>query len=364
MPPRKDRLLSYPEIIMAGPMRKVLDLLRSGDDPIDAHQMAQRVHMVKSATTADANWTSFNLDSYLYWALHKWERSGCPMFTMDGELAWAITHTEPPMATFDLLPEIPVDGMYITMPPVFDIGDDESGRHRIEGIFLTVNEILVPLDGRRAPGPIARVTPEERQDFFSVRGITVLGIGEDKAPDLHGRIARGEAWKRDDWVVFFNLIPGQPLFDGEEGPTGVQDLIKVVSNLLYLLQNTNSMREEAEPHRPEFSGTDRRARRERERHQAKGRSVYPHRVWHLSTLDRTPMEDESKVLSGRRVSGHVVLGHIHRYWVLDPAGCRSLGTQEVATKTKGTRTYHLVARWILPYVRGEGPPSSPRVHMR
>ena len=364
----QERPITYPELLVGGPMSGVLDMvLRRGSDPVDAHAMAERVQFVKENLAVQLPESRANLDAYLYWALHRWDRAGSPIFTMDGDLAWAIANTEPPMTTFDLLPEVPVDGMYVSMPPVFDIGDDEIGRHRIEGFFMTVNDIYVPVDGRPADGPVTMIGPDEAHKYRVKRGITVVGVGEDHAPNLSERIAAGLGWQRDDWVVYFNLVPGEALYI-DAGPQGVAELTRVVSNFLYLLQNTTELREEADPPRPDCVGNDRKARRERERQNRKGRSAYPHRVWHLSTLERgkvtadpdAPVADNPQ----RKVSGHVVLGHIHRYWVLDPSGRRSLGTREVATKTRGTRTYHLVAKWLLPYVRGEGPVAQARVRVR
>jgi hypothetical protein len=348
-------------------MGKVLELLRKGFDPIDAHEMAQRVHIVSDMLGLNDEPRRSNLDFFLYWALHRWDRSGCPVFTMAKELAWAIANTEPPMTTFDLLPEIPVDGMYVSMPPVFDIGNDEVGRHRIEGFFLTVNDIYVPKDKKPAGDPIILLNEQDESRFVRKRGITIVGVGEDKAPDLSGRIDRGEGWNRDDWVVYFSLVPGEPLYI-DSGTQGVADLTRVVANFLYLLQNTTELREDADPPRPDMAGADRKARRERERQHRKGRSACPHRVWHLSTLERNkvhsdpdaPVVDNPK----RKFTSHMVLGHIHRYWVLNPTGRKSLGTREVNTKTRGLRTYHLVARWLLPYVKGEGPLVSPRVLVR
>jgi len=356
--------VTYPELIMGGPMGRILGILRKGSDPPDAHEMAQRVAILGTMAGKEER---THLDAYLYWALHRWDRAGCPVFTLEGELAWSVAHTEPAMTTFDLLPHIPVDGMYVSMPPVFDIGDDEVGRHRVEGMFLTVNDIYVPLDGTVADGPVTMIGDDEKHRYRVVRGITVVGVGEDKSPDLADRLERGEGWNRDDWVVFFSLVPGMPLYI-EGGPQGVAELTRVASNLLFLLQNTTEIREESEPPRPEFAGDDRKARRERERQHRKGRSVHPHRVWHLSDHERgkVPADPDAPVEHNpcRTVSGHLVLGHIHRYWVLDPAGRKSLATRTVKIKTGATRTYHLVAKWLQPYVRGEGPIAAPRVLVR
>lgn len=365
---RRERPITYPELILGGPSGKVLDVLRKGSDPANAHEMAQRVNLLAGMASKEPTEGRIHLDAYLYWALHRWDRSGCPTFTMDGELAWAIANTEPPMTTFDLLPEIPVDGMYVSMPPVFDIGDDTTGRHRIEGFLLTTNDIYVPLDGRPATGPIVSITPNDERRYQVKRGVTIVGVGEDKAPNLAERIERGEGWDRDDWIVYFSLVPGESLYiDGAH--QGVAELTRVVANFLYLLQNTNEMVEVLDPARPEFVGSDRKTRRERERQQRKGRSVHPHRVWNLSTQDLGKVLPDPDAPVERnpargKVSGHMVLGHIHRYWVVDPAGRKSLATREVVTKTLGTRTYHLVAKWLQPYERGDGPASQTRVRVR
>ena len=371
-PPRIERPVTYPELVLNGPMGHALQVLRKGIAPRDANEMAERVAILRQMT--DAGEKGASLDMYLYWVLHQWERNNRPVFAVEGELAWSLAHTEPPMETFDLLPEIPIDGMYITLPPVFDIGDDEVGRHRVEGLFLCVSDVAVPTDGSHASGPIQLIGPENASKFTVKRGITVVGVGEDKAPNLPQRLEENLGWQRDDWVVYFNLVPGERIYfnngKSAHGQQGVEALTRVVTNFLYLLQNTTEMRQEQDPTQPDLVGDDRKARRERERQYLKGRSVQRHTVWHLSTLDRTrtpaAFDPDAPTITNptRKVSGHTVLGHIHRYWVVDLAGRKSLSTREVVTKTRGTRTYHLVAKWLLPYVKGEGPTLQTRVLVR
>lgn len=354
---RRDRPVTYPELIVDGPSGRALSALCLGYDPSDINEMVYRVGELSSVLAGPrANDDQVQSDSYLYWALHRWIRSGHRTFTMDGELAWAIAHTELPTTTFDLLPEIPVDGMYVSVPPVFEIGDNANGWYRIEGFFLTTNDIRVRNDGSAPTTPLVSIGPSDAHLYDVRRGVSVVCVSEDKSPDLAARIDRGEAWSRDDWLVYFNMVPGHPLPVGD-WIGGSSRVSTFVTTLLYLLQNTTELSVESDPDRPEFVGSDRRARRERERQHRKGRSVHPHDVWHPSTPGRIAHDPEAPVepQHRRKVSGHVALGYIRMYWVADPVGRKSLETREVTTRTGETRTYHRVAVWVRPYVRGEDP---------
>ena len=355
-----ERPITYPELVLSGPMGKMLDVLCKGTVPETAQEMAQRTYLLRKMT---GHYES-NMDALLYWSLLKWRQSHSPVFSLGCDLAWAIAHTDAPMKTFDILPEVPIDGMYVSVPPVIDIGTGDE-RRRIEGFFLTVNNISVPIDGHISDNPLSEIRSEDLNKYRTCRGITVVGIGEDHAPKLADRIARGEGHLRDDLVLYFNLVPGLPLY-----VDGVEDtLTRMIANLLYLLQNTAELQEQLEPSRPDIQGPDRKARRERERWQQKGRSACPHRIWDLSGTSRQRVidpdaPDASEGTTPHAVEGHIVMGHIHKYWVLDPAGQRSLATREVQTKTRGVRQYHLVAKWLQPYTRGEGPVADPKVLMR
>lgn len=365
MPPKlpSRRPAIYPEICLAGPIGQFQDKIRSMGKLQDIHDLASR--MVGYAN----NW-GFEKDKtelFLQWSLHQWVNSHKPVFVIEEDLAWALVNTEPPMENFDLLPQIPTDGMYISLPPVFEIGDggeDPKSRHKIEGIFLTYNEVLTPKDGNEVSGSLTEVTPETFDKYDIVPSITVVGVGEDKRPQSK----TNAAYLRDDLVLYFSLAPGKPLYFSENKPQGLAELTRVVTNLLYLLQNTRELSEVQDPPLPgSLLGDSRTARRERERDLQKGRSCLRHTVWKLSTLKQKPSHkpEDSLPPEERKVRGHIVLGHIHRYWVVDPGERKVLQTKTANSQTKGSRTYHLVAKWILPYRRGEGPvENSPKVILR
>ncbi len=341
------RPATYPEICLAGPVGVLQEALCAQGKMRDIHDMARRMDNLSLLQSERTNKT----DLFVQWSIYQWVNNKKPLFVLEKELAWALSNTEPPMEKFDLLPELPIDGMYVCLPPVFDLDGGATGNHKVEGLFLTKNEVLVPKDGTILEGPASMVDPERLSDFDIIPSITILGVGEDKNKSSKS------GWLRDDAIIYFSLVPGKPLYLDNDKHLGVVELTRVVANLLYLLQNTHELLSEKDPALPSsLLGDSRSARRERERDLDKGRSCLPHTVWKLSSLERKPPKDsEPGTEPEQKMRGHIVLGHIHNYWVLDPGKSKSLSTKKVSTKTRGERIYHLVSKWILPYVRGEGP---------
>ena len=349
----------YPEVCLAGPVGELQRLLLNLGEISDIHALAVRMHNLTQGWKFDENKTEL----FIQWSIHQWVKSNKPVFVMEEDLAWALTHTEPPMEKFDLLPEIPIEGMYITLPPVFNISSEGGGsqeQHKIEGVFLTRNEVLVPKVGTVSTGPISLLDPGDLSGYDVHPSITVVGVGEDKRPQSKNR----NAYLRDDLVMFFSLVPGKPLYQhAQDNPGGLAELTRVVVNLLYLLQNTRELSEAQDPPLPEsILGESRNARRERERQVQKGRSCLRHTVWKLSSLQKERRNQGEA--SGRHTAGHIVLGHVHRYWVVDPQERKVLKTKVEQTSKISNRTYHLVAKWVLPYRRGSGPAESPTVILR
>ncbi len=354
------RAATYPETCLAGPIGQFQEQLRGQEKLRDIHDLATRMERLAGKWNLDSDKTEL----FVQWSLYQWVNSHKPVFVLEEDLAWSLANTEPPMEQFDLLPEIPIDGMYISLPPVFELGGEVPGiYHKIEGIFLTRNEVLVPKSGEALSGPVTQVTRESINLYDIVPSITVLGVGEDLRPPNK----RQASYLRDDLVIYFSLVPNKPLYLPNDKHHGLAELTRVVTNLLYLLQNTKELSQVQDPPLPEsLFGDSRTARRERERNLQKGRSCLRHTVWKLSTLKRKTPTKPDKTLSSeeKKVRGHIVLGHIHRYWVVDPGDEKVLQTK-TAHHTKGPRTYHLVAKWVLPYMRGEGPvEKSPKVILR
>ena len=350
------RPVTYPELTWQGPASEIIDTCRAAKAAESVQRMGALIH----AMCEKLGMPYSPLGTLMHWSLHQWDKAKRPLFVLDGDLAWALTNTEPPMERFELLPEIPVDGMYVVLPPVFDMASS-TGIHKVEGLFITANDVAVPpSDYKYLPTP-----PVPDKDGHVIRrGLTVLGVGEDISPGLVERLDSGKGWMRDDALIFFHLVPGMPLYYNADTVQGTTELTRVVVNLLYLLQHTKEIHPSKDPDTGVAPGGDRKARREQEREAKKGRSHIPHTVWKLSTMERKASTKSVKVdgedTVKRSVKGGIVLGHIHHYWVVDPKDKKVVATKVEATKTHGDRTYYKVAKWLLPYMRGEGGTQEPR----
>lgn len=342
------RPVTYPELAMQGPASDIIETCRVSGYAENIQRMGALIYAMCQKTGLPYA----PLGTLMHWSLHQWDKMGRPLFVLDGELAWALTQTEPPMTRFDLMPDIPIDGMYVVLPPVFDMASS-TGTHKVEGLFITTNDVVIPpSDYKHLPSP-----PVPDKDGQVVRrGITVLGVGEDIAPGLVERLDSGKGWLRDDALIFFHLVPGLPLYYQSETVQGTAELTRVVVNLLYLLQHTKEIHPAKDPTTGIGSGNDRKSRREQHRESKKGRSYIPHTVWKLSTMERKasrPAMVEGEDAVKRSVQGGIVMGHIHHYWVVDPKDKKVVATKVEPTKAHGDRTYYKVAKWLLPYVRGE-----------
>jgi len=352
------RALSHPELCWPGMAGRTVQTVR------DVMGEVEDVHAVGSAI-ATLGLPASPSDMVLVWALHCWEKNHKPLFYLDEQLAWALANTEPPMDTFDLAPTLPINGMYLLLPPVFEIENDQTGMHKVEGMDLTENPVLVPKD-LNAPRPHGLIPTDQTDAHFDVvRGITILGVGEDKSPDRKEKIRTGMGWMRDDALLFFHLVPGKPIYFAVDGLPhdldGSVPLARVVVNLLYMLQNTREIRQVTDDPRPELRKEDRSARRERERERAKGRSVLPCTVLKLSSFEKPlpPHRAEGGTQLKRKTRGHIVLGHIHHYWVRDPQGLPVLDTRV----TEHGTTLVKIAKWLLPYLKGAGPIADKNVRL-
>lgn len=280
-------------------------------------------------------------------ALFSWITNQQPMYIIEEDLAWALINTRPPMETFDLLPEVPVSGMYVAIPPCFEIYNDQSGKHRIEGFYLTKNLVWCYAD------PARRKEKVQLEDINSdlltqESAVTVVAVGEDKKREYADK---NNLPPQDDALFTFHLFPKESLKlqNATIEQTGHQELIYMVTNLLYLLQRTHGqITEIREDYVPYLRSDDRKARRERERENAKGRSVLAHTILHLSEKAKSSQRQRSA--GGEKdIARHIVAGHIHSYWVANPEDQPVL-----ATKGDGEKKLHLIHKWLLPYWRGSG----------
>lgn len=281
-------------------------------------------------------------------ALYSWLIHNQPMYILDEDLAWALINTRPPMTDFDLLPKVPVSGMYVVIPPCFSIYNNQSGEHKIEGFYLTENLVRCYADPARRREKVEREDVLDLNDYIQEPAITVVAVGEDKQAEY---ASKNNLAPQDDALFTFHLLPGEPLKleNVTQEQLGHQELVYMVTNLLYLLQRTKGqITEIREDFVPSLRGDDRKSRRERERENAKGRSVLAHTILRLSEKAKASQKASSS--GGEKdMARHIVAGHIHSYWVSNPEDQPVL-----AVKGEEGKQLHLIHKWLLPYWRGSG----------
>ena len=272
--------------------------------------------------------------------LYNWWANGKPIYRMTEELCLALAHTDPPMKTFDLDPRacVPLNGMYIALPPVFYIGstvDDEQ--YAIEGLYIT-EDLVRPEHGEKAEP-----------------GVLFLGVGEDLAKGkwLHRNFSEGPC--RDDSLVFFAVCGGKDMKHVLSGTSygedreilGAPELAKLGVNLLWMLQNVpSSVSSRSFSEVVIKARKERTRRREIERARRKGRTHRGYILLDLSSRQRASTKGSSP--GTRTVKAHVVRGHIHHYWVTDPKDAKA-----AEEKTEHGKRRYLVPKWVLPYRKGK-----------
>lgn len=282
-------------------------------------------------------------------ALYTWCMNNMPMYVLEEELAWALVNTRPPMQVFELLPRVPVSGMYVAIPPIFTIYNNLSGHHKIEGFYLSENLVRCYADPAKRRKKIG--DDVDLKDLVQEPGVTIVAVGEDKRADYADKHKLAPV---DDALFTFHLLPGDSLQleDATVEQEGQQELIYLVTNLLYLLQRTKGqIAEVRELVPPYLLGDDRAARRARERENNKGRSALAHTVLRLSEKAKASQKASgAKSGTEKDIARHIVAGHIHSYWVSNPEDQPVLSVKE----EEGGKKKHLIHKWLLPYWRGSG----------
>lgn len=345
----KLRSTQHPEKYLLGADRIVAYLLGVfGGQPVSAEEMGTLLLII-----AEEQGKGDRMDRtqiLTIHALYSWLIHNQPMYIIDEDLAWALINTRPPITEFDLLPKVPVSGMYVVIPPCFSIYNTQSGEHKIEGFYLTENLVLCHADPARRRENVKREDVLDLDDYVQEAGITVVAVGEDKQAAY---ASKNKLAPQDDALFSFHLLPGEPLKleNVTQEQLGYQELVYMVTNLLYLLQRTKGqITEIREDFVPSLRGDDRKSRRERERENAKGRSVLAHTILRLSEKAKASQKTSgAKNGAEKDIARHIVAGHIHSYWVSNPEDQPVL-----AVKGEEGKQLHLIHKWLLPYWRGSG----------
>ena len=289
------------------------------------------------------------------WAFLRWKEEGRPVYYVEKELAETLSKTEIPFSVFNLKLELPTDGMYVSLPPIFEVENRETGMHDVVGAYIVLDKLAVRVgeDGEldfHVPDVVEERTVVDVRDegFRLIEGITVVGVGRAK-----NVFKIGGAQFLNDAIISAHFAAGQPITEHLKSTFGgYSSLVRTTLNLLYAMQNTRSVVQERAV--PELSKKalkrgEAKALKELE---AEGRTVRPYTILSLSRTVRTVQpgtRGASSPAGTRKLTGpKFVSGHFHRYWVLDPAG-----EKVHETKDGVAGTLHLVEYLLAPYIQGE-----------
>lgn len=259
-----------------------------------------------------------------------------PIWVLDEDCARALAETDPPVDRFtteviqDRL-KLPFPCLFLSMPPIFSLRD-ETGDHAIEGIYLA--EDRASLDALHPDG-----VP------------TILFVGVGRCNGTY-RLSDGSL-ELDDCLRSFLLGAGISLeFLGEE--SDALSIARLGVNFLLALHSGYLQTETVRPIVPK--NATKRDKRER-----RGEMFEPHTVVRLGAKARRAQRASLHEGTGSKVThrAHLVRGHWHAYWVSDREGHVSLEEKEGKHGT-----LHRIAKWIFPFVRGEGEVKNPKYKVR
>lgn len=336
----KHRKLEHPEILVERAGSGIFDKAFSIMEEQFKNLGKSSGHIAEVAETMGMlNFIQDDCNKAQFFSLYNWWKNEKPIYRLTEDLTMALAHTEPPMKKFELDPRacVPLSGMYIALPPVFQMGSTIDGNtYAVEGIYIV--EDLVK--------PAADLPPEE--------GVLFLGVGEDQAKGAWLNRDWTEGPCRDDTLIFFTVCKdrdlGGLLHKGTYSPDGdrvlgVPELAKLAFNLLWMLQYVpHSISNRTILDVPLKGKKDRAIRREIERLGRKGRT---HRGYTLLDLATGQRNDGKSSVGSRTVRSHIVRGHVHHYWVNDPKG-----KKPVEIKNDGGKAKYLIPKWVLPYKKG------------
>jgi hypothetical protein len=290
----------------------------------------------------------FEMEAMTYWAQVQWQRSGRPMFVLEEDVAFALSKTTPPEDPLVELPQLPFDGMYVVLPPVFEIWNDQTEMHRVEGLYLTRDKVIDPDKGE------------------VVDGIGIIVVGETKPddPDFVARLdprIREYATGHNDAVQYGYVVPGfsfsnPRLIESTERLPGLKEGIRLAINLLFALTTNVFDQKIVTPRLPKSPSKLKELQRKR--------STLPYRVLRFDKdlrLERKPRPSGSPAgaEAGRTMAAHVVMGHWHRFYAkhpLDPSNPKDKLARIVKVEGEGKAKTWTISRWVFPYLRGSGDP--------
>jgi hypothetical protein len=275
------------------------------------------LRMMGEAGIFHSDKSDLELTARMSWAYTQWNRAERPILRIDEDLCQVLMDTDLP-EELEVLPDVPWDGFYLVLPPIFDLIDDRTGAHKAEGLYLCKD-----------------LMRQDKEATTVVEGFLVVAVGDDKR-------ASPNSLDRDDTIHYFGLVANKPIREVIRGyGHGTVEASRIVLNLLLLWgsQNNPVTMSKMTPSQPKSPKKLKRLER-------RGKSLQKYFQLSLKEgfLSDAVDESEKKEWDGEM---HVTLvrGHYSYYWVLDPEGAATLGERS----SKTGKTLYKVRRFIAPH---------------
>lgn len=282
--------------------------------------------LILHANNEDMQDPNIAVSGRVLWANVQWVRSGRPILRLDDDLRDLLLKTEPPTEPLDVLPKIPFDGFYLVVDGGFQLYDQISGLHQVEGIYVCRDQMY-----------------KSHVDKTMCEALLVIAVGEDKGGVKDGLL-------RDDTLSYFGIIAGGDPEVYKHANLKIKETLQVVLNLLLLWNSEKSpvTMKTVEPPQPKSPG-------KRKKLERRGMSSVKYIRIGLER-DYLRHDVNTDAVQGWDGPTHIAMirGFFRRYWVVEKPETQVLGERLSATG----RPLYLIRRFVAPHKalrRGEAP---------
>jgi hypothetical protein len=292
-----------------------------------------------------------------------------PIFwELDVALASAMLATDPPedpgLSEFRL----PHPAIWVSVPPIFDVWNDETGFHKVEGFYLAEDwvpsrkKLLQHISAGDVQLHDESVSRSDLMEAFNKgihespesileRAILVMIVGESRTDPVKDKIVvEGQAFEvvtRDDALISFWIYTEDPSRQQQEKLPHSDSARRTVTNLLMAIQADYITQERVVPKKPKSPKKVARASR-------RGASFSEYSVIRLGkryAADNAPSRGKGGKPGEQR--DRIIRGHWAHYWVLG----ENVGHQvQLAIQPReGKAPLFKIRKWIKPVIIGNPP---------
>jgi hypothetical protein len=292
---------------------------------------------------------------------------------LDAGLAQAMVATDPPEDPQLEGFRLPHQAIWVEVPPIFEVWNNETGMHRVEGFYLAEDWMpsrkaiyrrisnkekqLFELNHEEREllsEEFRAAMDENREDTIFERAILVLVVGESRSKPVKGKIVIGEGnsfdvVSRDDALLSFWIFTEDHKRRMAEDPPGSAAARRTVTNLLMAIQSDYVTHERVLPKSPKSPKKIARATR-------RGESFSPYTVIHLGKryAGEKSAGGERPTTGEKSQKARIIRGHWNHYWVL-----RANVGNRVVLETQareGKEELCKIRLWLRPQVIGNPDP--------